>query len=669
MTDVVLNSGIFNAEWYSEVYPDVSTTGLSPAAHYAKYGQWLGRGVSAKHPNSEASRALINALRAARKISYCVPIMNRPNDIKETLKANLDENRSLSEQIEFIVIFYDDDRETHDWIRSNFSEELHTGYLRLIIADKLSHWHFGRAKNGFKKFMIGDVYSSLDGDNYVTIEETFQLLSVMSQFGSRFVFHHFTGKWGDGSSGRVSLPRQIYQNVGYDDRFLPRQFDEVDLIISVLVKYIDIPFVRYDTKDHIFSSKRLQNFTQDRPRLPPREHILPAVRRQVPENPRGENYIQQDEEFKAMLAFNQYVSFWKNAVPSVRSRFVQDVFRYRREVVDSIQQNKIVPVIVSPISTWPLPEVKASELALFACVKNDEQFLGPFYDHYKRIGIKHFFIVDDGSDYPVTKALPHADVHVFRPEVGNFATSKGLWLGALIKLFLDEGMWALTVDADEFIDLPPGFSRLNDVVEDAESHGRSVVASLMVDMLPTGDNETLAGKSVGELLQEFDSHAAVYGSPSKIYAEHSSIKWGFGKYAKLSWMIDARFHAFTTHDSLRKVPLFKTRKHLHLNQGFHDLHDTGKGAPLGHTIWANGPILPMRHYKTVKLFEKDLFKRTLSYVGTQGAEYHARTSGNISKIFGGGQESAVQALATVPRVRYSAENFTRMVERIKGEIS
>lgn len=660
ISDLVINSGAFDAGWYSRVYPDVMASGMTPAAHFARYGQWLGRGISAQRPNAEQTSAIVKTLRAKRQVSYCIPIMNRPDDIKQTLRENLERNRTHEDKIEFIVLFLDEDVGTHQWIQREFVSDLISGYLRLIISPPLARWHFGRAKNRFRGVILGDVYSSLDGDNFVTAEETSQLLSVMSQFSDRFVFHHFSGNWGDGTSGRVSLPRRFYEEVRYDERLLPRQFDEVDLLISIMVRYPNVTFVRNDTKENIFSSQRMQNFLIDRPRFPPRTHFVPQLRREMPGNPRGADYVAVNEQMRTMTTYNQLVSFWKNAVPSRRNRFVPEIFRARQQVLDAMPRHDLVPVIVSPTSTHPLPKVGKGELALFCCVKNDEQYLPAFYEHYRRIGVRHFFFVDDESTIPVQSVLPQDDVHVFRPQVGAFATSKGLWLGALIKCFLDEGMWALTCDADEFLDLAPGHSTLAPIISEAENNKQFAIPGILLDMVPSRDLKPIR-KKTDELLRALDGHALVRGAPDTAYLGHSSVKWGFGPYGSLAWMLDVRYHAFGTFDSLRKIPLFRHRAHLHLNQGFHDLHFTDKTPELGSKIWSYQTVLPIRHYKTMKLFESDLFQRTQVYVETKDQAYHARTTHNISKIFGSGQEGALNALEKVSRMRYTPAEFGRIV--------
>lgn len=664
LSDLVANSGLFDADWYTRTYKDVMPSGLQAEVHYARYGQWMHRGTSKKYPNP--TPRLLETLRRSPKISYCIPVMNRGDDIRSSLRFNLDANASLKNAIEFVVIFFDDDKDTHNWIKSEFSSEIQDGYLRIIFSKAITSWHFGRAKNAFRPFIKGEIYSSLDGDNYVTLEETVQLLQVGEKFGNAFVFHQFSGNWGDGTSGRVSVSNYLYQSVGYDDRFLPRQFDEIDLIITTLIKHPSTAFVRYDTKDDLFGSKRTQLFIQSRPRLPPTTYIVPHPGRRSAENPRGGDYIEGNLEYRAMLRFNQAFCFWKNASPEERQASMNEVVAARRQIVDDLPIQKLIPAVIVPVNEADRRlEVKDSELCLFTCVKNDEAFLPVLYKHYKKLGIKHFFIVDDGSTLPVAQVLPHKDVHVFQPAVGTFATAKGMWLGALIRRYLKPGMWSLTVDADEFLDLPSGDKRLQDTIARAEKAQEHVIPAILLDLIP---GKVLKPEHLNfeQLMNSFTDHALASGDVAPAYQGHSSIRWGFGRFSAISWALDTRYHAFGTFDSLRKVPLTKYREKQHLNQGFHDLHFTDKSPSLGDSIWGFSNILPMRHYKMLKLYENDLFNR--AQAAGKGAEYHARTSENISKIFGASQSASIQALQSIQRSKYSPAKFQKHISALRTKL-
>lgn len=694
--------GGVDPDWYRARYPDVAMLGMDPALHYLRYGAPMGRrpnpgfdtrfyaashadvapadpmggltplvhyltqGAADGRPASpEALRAALDAVaaRAAADwplppavqgrpdpvISYCIPVMNRPDDIKGTLAFNLAQVRGLERSVEFILLFYDQDQETHDWVRAQFGPELASGLLRLEFSDALDTWHFGRAKNGFRGLMRGQIYSSLDGDNFVTRAETEQLLDVWHEYGDHFVFHHFSGNWGDGTSGRVSLPAAIYRTVGYADRFLPRQYDEIDLILSALRQWPAMPFLCHDAERNALSlSKRTRDF-RAAARIGNRIVAMPQPARHAPLNPKGEGYTAEDPLLKAMSDFNQFTCYMTNARDEDhRAAMLAAVVAARHRVIDAMDPGRILPVLFETATQPdPLPPAEPGTVSLFACVKNDDAFLPALVAHYRARGVGRFLIVDDGSDTPVRDLLPDADVRVFRPKVGSFLTAKGMWLEGLMKAHLPEGGWALVVDADEFIDLPPGVDGFPALAARLEAQGRDIQPGLMLDMLP-GPAADPAALERGEqdFARLFDHVCRMPGPVSEPYRSHKAVAWGFGPHAALSWTVDARFHAFGTVDSLRKLPLIRWRTGRHLNQGFHTLHYTDDTKAPGTEIWEAPDILPVRHYKLVKLFSTAAREAALKLA--EG--YHARTAGNIRRIFG--ETDTTARLLALPQTPY-----------------
>src|SRR5690625_6618611 len=73
----------------------------------------------------------------------------------------------------------------------------------------------------------------MDGNIYITKDEVARTKQIYAEFGPAVV-HHFTGSWGDGSSGRVSVWAEHYKVHGYRNELFPRKFDEISLMMNVL---------------------------------------------------------------------------------------------------------------------------------------------------------------------------------------------------------------------------------------------------------------------------------------------------------------------------------------------------------------------------------------------------------------------------------------------------
>lgn len=681
LLNLIRNSKYFDAEWYLRRYPDVKLLEMDPALHFVRYGGILKRAPNPDfdvqfyfetyrnldsvsentfpgHALFEASHSLVaseqqlkelvasekaESIKAfppiegnpsiRKKISYCVPVLGRLNDLKGTLHFNLQENDLFRNKIEFLVIDFGKSSEIHDWISENFPEELSTGYLRLIKEPNLlDTWHFSKAKNAFRFHMRGDVYSSLDADNFVTSEDTQLLLDTASRHPYGFLYHHFSGNWGDGTSGRVSIPDWVYRRVGYDDRLLPRQFDELDLILGVLKRYPTIPFIgTSEERNALTMSLFCKGFHEDE-KLPNRIYFQESCRSMPPLNPRGSDYTDQLPHWRAMNNFNGAFSALTHGTnPDARKKNTNNLNKYKLELLECLPKKSILDILFHLNQADRGVEIDQNDICLFTCVKNEESYLPKFIEHYRKMGVSKFFIVDDHSRMPVSDLDLGADVTILKPKVGRFGTSKTLWLEGLIKAYVPEGAWVMTVDADEFVQLPRPFNNLTELVKDLEVAQRDYSVGLLLDMVPAAarfSDQSLCDPKLFDT--NFDHFYSSSSAPSITYNENPSIKWAFGSHAGLSWRYDVRYHAFGTFDSLRKFPLFRYRQNRHLNQGFHTFHHLDGTSPPGPEVWSQNPILPIFHYKLVKLFSEYSRRDLLS--AAHG--YHSRTKENIKRIFG-----------------------------------
>ena len=296
---------------------------------------------------------------------------------------------------------------------------------------------------------------------------------------------------------------------------------------------------------------------------------------------------------------------------------------------------------------------------VITCVKNDHLFLPTFIDHYRRLGAARIVIIDDQSDRGVHLDHSADDISVLRPKFGRFFTSKTLWLELLIRHYVRPGNWVVTADADEFLDLPTGYSGLPDLVESMKRDGRFYMLCLLLDMLPE-DGRTLSTDAAFETALD---HVSWNANPvEEAYRRNGTTRWGFGPFAQLSWQIDARYHLFGVHESLRKLTLFEHRDGLHLNQGFHSLVDRFGRTLIAGEAWEDGPIGLLRHYKFIKFLSSRDPVRDDALEGV----YFEQTAKNHAKIFGKDPDEIAEKIGKSERLRYSATDMTALVDQLRG---
>lgn len=586
-------------------------------------------------------------------LSYCIPVMNRLDDIKASLWRNLEVNRSLEDSVEFVVACFDADDECQNWVFTNFQDDLRSGYLRFVRKMPLDYWHFSWGKNAFKDLISGKIYSSLDGDNFVSLEETRKTLEVFERLSYNCIFHHFSGDWGDGTSGRVSMPVWVYKEIGYDERLLPRQYDEMDAMITAMKEYPFLVLVVLKGVDIFRMSKGLAEF-RERERLINRRVEVAYPQREKPINPRGGGYVGHDPILRAFQMFNQTYSSYKNSsIPENQEHYLTELRRWKKDLLSVAEPSRLERLTLERVSDAS-PGESLEGIHVFSVVKNDESFLRSWYEHYKARGVAGFFLVDDFSDEPISKVFEGSDdVYVYKPRVADFRSAKTFWLQVLMTSRIRPGAWCLTVDADEFVDVEQSrfhgsFERLVSYLEERD---RELCPGLLLEMLP----ET----SVSDSDDWKSQFTAYYFDPTiedEKYERFHSVKWAFGNFWRISRSLDFRFRVAGTIDCLRKISLFRWQPGMELNQGFHALELDGEDL-FSPSAWMNQDvILPVCHYKLKKIYWPE--ERANKEAG-KFAQYHSRTRMNLEKIFYGVRDSARHSAEQLPtRLPYrGADDF------------
>ena len=132
--------------------------------------------------------------------------------------------------------------------------------------------------------------------------------------------------------------------------------------------------------------------------------------------------------------------------------------------------------------------IQPGDILAFAAVRNEMLRLPQFLDHYRRLGVGHFLMVDNASTDGTDGFLrDQPDVSLWRAAGGYRASRFGMdWLGALLFRH-GHGHWCVTADADEMLIYPDWDRRaLPDLVSHLEAVGRPALGAMMLDLYPRG---------------------------------------------------------------------------------------------------------------------------------------------------------------------------------------
>ena len=147
--------------------------------------------------------------------------------------------------------------------------------------------------------------------------------------------------------------------------------------------------------------------------------------------------------------------------------------------------------------------LRPGEIAVVSVVRNEALRLPLFFEHYRKIGVSRFLMVDHASEDATPEVLlaePLADI--FHTSASYRDASSGiLWFSGVARAFC-VGHWMLMADADELL-VYDGMDKhsLPDLVEWLERNGQDRAFAPMIDVYPPGViGET--GLSVAENLKQ-----------------------------------------------------------------------------------------------------------------------------------------------------------------------
>ncbi|MEL7178236.1 MAG: glycosyltransferase family 2 protein [Pseudomonadota bacterium] len=132
--------------------------------------------------------------------------------------------------------------------------------------------------------------------------------------------------------------------------------------------------------------------------------------------------------------------------------------------------------------------IAPNDVLLFCTFRNEDIRLPFFFDYYRKLGINHFLMIDNGSeDDGPAFAQEQPDVSLWRTDAPYGDARYGVdWLTYLQGKYAD-GHWALTVDVDEFFVYPFCDTRpiraLADWLDASEVRS---FGAMLLDMYPKG---------------------------------------------------------------------------------------------------------------------------------------------------------------------------------------
>jgi hypothetical protein len=128
------------------------------------------------------------------------------------------------------------------------------------------------------------------------------------------------------------------------------------------------------------------------------------------------------------------------------------------------------------------------DILLFSTLRNERERIDWFLAHYRRLGVNHFFFIDNDSDDGTREVLlEQPDASVWHTRASYKAARFGMdWVNALM-LRYGTWHWCVVADADELLIYPHWETRpLPALTAWLEGEGQVVMPAMMLEMYPKG---------------------------------------------------------------------------------------------------------------------------------------------------------------------------------------
>ncbi|MBD3679469.1 MAG: glycosyltransferase family 2 protein [Rhodobacteraceae bacterium] len=154
--------------------------------------------------------------------------------------------------------------------------------------------------------------------------------------------------------------------------------------------------------------------------------------------------------------------------------------------------------------------IRPEHVLLFATLRNERVRLPYFLDYYRKLGVSHFLIVDNGSDDGSRDYLrEQLDVSLWETEASYKRARFGAdWMNWLLSRH-GHGHWCLTVDVDEFFVYPFCDTRpIRALTDWLDASSIRSFGAMLLDMYPEGavdDEPYREGQDPLEIASWFDA--------------------------------------------------------------------------------------------------------------------------------------------------------------------
>ena len=197
-------------------------------------------------------------------------------------------------------------------------------------------------------------------------------------------------------------------------------------------------------------------------------------------------------------------------------------------------------------------------IRLFSVVRNERWRIPWFLDYHRRLGVDHFFIVDnDSTDGTLQLLLEQPDVFVFHTSESYSKAGSGVvWINNLVADFGRSG-WNMYLDVDEAL-VFPGIEELGlrGLTEYMDERGHEVLAGFMLDMYAKTSGDLDADGFESDFVGKYPIFDSAYRTSPIMNCPYVDTYGGIRRHQAAS-------------PRMTKTPLFKAGRNIRLLASSH----------------------------------------------------------------------------------------------------
>jgi len=174
------------------------------------------------------NKKFTNSIDRYNKISLCTNVMDRLNDLKQTLPQNIVDNSDYP-YVEYVILDYNSTKDNPgEWIKENYMSMIESGEMIFLQEKTVENYSMSHSRNICFKMATGDIVINIDADGFTNEGFCTFLNNLANEQPEKAIFT----KGKSMTRGRLGFYKNEFIELlgGYDENMEGYGHDDKDLM-------------------------------------------------------------------------------------------------------------------------------------------------------------------------------------------------------------------------------------------------------------------------------------------------------------------------------------------------------------------------------------------------------------------------------------------------------